>query len=218
MSTSIPVRSRNGASSSLKAGDLVELGKQALPVQAVGDGEPGRVVGEHEVLVPQVSRRRGHGPDRRAAVAPRRVAVAVASQRVAHDGPFRRDRDLGLRLQLDEVRRDLAGERLGDGPGRRVADAREIGEGLVPGPPRQLVGIGLAHPRQRAGPGLGLESTDVGAVEAVDDAGERLLGGHPVQARGRPATAGPWTWADATPCAVPRIAISSPFTTVSLIS
>ena len=51
MSTSMPVRMRNGASSALSALDLVELGQQPLAVEAVGDGEAGGVVGDHEVLV-----------------------------------------------------------------------------------------------------------------------------------------------------------------------
>ena len=56
MSTSMPVRTRNGASSSLSAGDDVELGPEPVDRQAVGDGQAGRMVGEHDV-----ARGRGHG-------------------------------------------------------------------------------------------------------------------------------------------------------------
>ena len=58
--------------------DLVELLEQPLAVEAVGDGEPRRVVGDHEVLVAERLRGAGHRLGGRAAVAPERVAVAVA--------------------------------------------------------------------------------------------------------------------------------------------
>ena len=47
---------------SLSAVDLVELLAQPLAVEAVGDREAGRVVGEHQVLVAERDRRRGPSP------------------------------------------------------------------------------------------------------------------------------------------------------------
>ena len=91
MSTSIPVRIRNGASSSLSALDQVELLAQALAVQALGHGEPRRVVGDREVLVAEGRGGAGHRLDPGAAVGP--VGVAVESPlRAARSAAPRRGR------------------------------------------------------------------------------------------------------------------------------
>ena len=65
----------------VELGDDIELLQQAVTVEAVGHREPGRVVGQDHVLVAEVLGRAGHDLDRRAAVGPVRVQVAVAPQR-----------------------------------------------------------------------------------------------------------------------------------------
>ena len=64
-------------------GDLVELLGETLLVQPVGDRQTGRVVGLHHVLVADRDRRGRHRLDRCAAVAPGRVEMAVALERIA---------------------------------------------------------------------------------------------------------------------------------------
>ena len=58
--------------------DDVELLAQPVGRQAVRDRQPGRVVGEREVLVPERARLLGHRADRVAAVGPVGVHVQVA--------------------------------------------------------------------------------------------------------------------------------------------
>ena len=118
-------------------GDLVELLGQPLPVEAVGDREPRRMVGLHHVLVTERHRRRRHGLDGGAAVAPRRVQVAVALERVAVDLAGFGDRHLRLGLDLRQVRRLLAVERLGDHRRGRRPDAVEFGQRVASSPVRR---------------------------------------------------------------------------------
>ena len=61
--------------------DHVELAGQPLGAQPVGDLEPRRVVGEHEVVVAELDRGERHLLDRRAAVGPVGVGVQVAAER-----------------------------------------------------------------------------------------------------------------------------------------
>ena len=63
--------------------DHVELLGEPRRGQPVGDGQPRRVVGQHEVLVAELHRGHRHLLDRRAAVGPVRVRVQVAAQRGA---------------------------------------------------------------------------------------------------------------------------------------
>ena len=126
MSTSMPVRMRNGAASSrrfVELGDDVELLLEPFGRQAVGDGEPRRMVGEHDVFVPDVARRQSHLADRRAAVGPVRVRVAVTAQRCAQRRRRRVDRRVFGRLQAAQVDRLLAAQRFGDAPRGHLADA-----------------------------------------------------------------------------------------------
>ena len=90
MSTSMPVRIRNGASSLVERRRRCRAAAQPLRRQAVGDRQPRRVVGERDVLVAEVARRLGHLLDRRAAVGPVRVRVQVAAQQRAQLGAARR--------------------------------------------------------------------------------------------------------------------------------
>ena len=80
MSTSMPVRMRNGASCSLSRPPR-RAGPQPLGGQPVGHGEAGGVVGQDHVLVAEGDGGAGHLLDRRPAVGPGRVGVAVAPQR-----------------------------------------------------------------------------------------------------------------------------------------
>ena len=127
---------------------LVELAFQALGGQPVGDGEPRRVVGQHQVLVAQVARRLGHLADRRSAVGPLGVGVAVTAQ----GGPQRRaavDQRTGAGLELVQVRRLDPGQRLGDAPGGGLADAGQRSQRLGERPVEQLVLRGCLGRRRR---------------------------------------------------------------------
>ena len=114
MSTSIPVRMRNGARLLVERGHVVELLPQSLAVEAVGDGEPGRVIGEHHVVVAERDRRRAPSPRSGPAVAPQAVQVAVAAERGAVAGPFAVISTLVSPSSFVEIGRDLAVERLAD--------------------------------------------------------------------------------------------------------
>ena len=119
-------------------GDLVELLGQPLPVETVGDREASGVIGLHHVLVAERHRRRGHRLDRGPAVAPRGVQVAVALQRVAVDLAGLGDRHLRLGLDLRQIRRLVAVERLGDHRRRRRTDAVEVGQRVASAPDRRF--------------------------------------------------------------------------------
>ena len=67
---------------SVDALDLVKLSHQTLSRQSVRDGQAGRVIGHHDVLVAQRTRSVRHLDDRAAAVGPQRVRVTVPAQRV----------------------------------------------------------------------------------------------------------------------------------------
>ena len=90
-------------------GHVVELSRQPVGGQPAGHLQPRRVVGEHHVLVPELDRRERHLLDRRAAVGPVGVGVAVAAQR----RPQRRggvvEVDALGRVQPAQVDRLLAG-------------------------------------------------------------------------------------------------------------
>ena len=78
---------RSGAGQgSLSAATTSSCSAQPVGGQAAGHGQPGRVVGEHQVRVAEVDRGGDHLLDRRAAVGPVGVAVAVAAQRPAQRG------------------------------------------------------------------------------------------------------------------------------------
>ena len=112
--------------------DLVELLEQSLAVEAVGDREAGGVVGDDEVLVPERHRGAGHLRDRRAAVAPGGVAVAVALERGAQLGALA-DVDGRLRLQRGEVLVDPAVDGEGDHVAGGLADVGQVEQVARPG-------------------------------------------------------------------------------------
>ena len=100
MSTSMPVSSRNGASSSLSRRDHVELLAQPLRRQPVGHRQPRRVVGEHQYSWPRSRAVRAISSIGLPPSDQSRVGVQVAAQR----GPQLRaavgDRPGGRRLEL----------------------------------------------------------------------------------------------------------------------
>ena len=158
--------------------DLIELFAQALLVQAVGDRQAGGVIGLHHVLVTDRHRGGGHCLDRRAAVAPCGVQVAVALERVAVHLAFGGDRHLRLGFDLCEIRGLAAGEGVGDHRGGRRTDAVEVGQRSGISAPGEFIGRCRAHDIERSRECLGLEPRLVGSVEAVDHSQQRLLGRH----------------------------------------
>ena len=162
MSTSMPVRMRNGASSSLSSADQ----RRAAPRSRSADSPLATVSrGEWSVSAihswPSVAGRLGHLPDRAAAVGPVRVRVAVAAQRRAHGrgrGGFR-----GFRQQPGQVVRLLAGRGLGDD-----------------------LGGGLADPVQRAQRAVAQAALQFTRGQFADDLRGPAEGPHPVGGRARP--------------------------------
>ncbi|MDQ1500736.1 MAG: putative hydrolase, partial [Actinomycetota bacterium] len=69
-----------GAGQPVLSGAAAELLPEPLRRETLGHGEPGRVVGQHHVLVAEIAGRPGHLVDRRTAVGPGGVRVAVAPQ------------------------------------------------------------------------------------------------------------------------------------------
>ena len=174
MSTSMPVRIRNGASSSLSSGHHVELLAQPLRREAVGHGQPRRVVGQHDVLVAEVAGRTRHLVDRAAAVGPQRVGVQVAAQRRSHRRAALGDRPDRRGLELGEVLRHLALAGLHRHRGRLGPDALELGERPCLDPLLQLT---LRQRRQHVGgPPVGLHAVRrlPGALEQEADPAQGL--------------------------------------------
>ena len=128
---------------------FVELLLQALRGQPVGDRQPRRVVGEHHVLVAQLAGGLRHLADRRAAIRPVGVDVAVAAQCGAQRGAQLGDRLAAGRLQAAQVDRLLAAQRFGDGARQHLADARQVAKRPAPGPLCQLGRRHGRHHRRR---------------------------------------------------------------------
>jgi hypothetical protein len=112
----------------VQAGDDVELLLQPLGGQAVGDGEPRRVVGQRHVLVAQRHGGLGHLADRAAAVGPVGVHVQVPAQRGPERGDVvgHRGRLGGGLLERREVVGHLALVCLHDDGRRLRPDALEV--------------------------------------------------------------------------------------------
>ena len=125
--------------------DDAELAGQPLGAEPVGDGQPRRVVGEHEVLVAELDRGERHLLDRRAAVGPVGVRVQVAAQR----GP-----------QLRAAGRERAGvlasssaSRSGSSPAHGVRDHRRRCSRRCPGRLGERAGLGRGRATSSAGSG-----------------------------------------------------------------
>ena len=101
----------------VQPGDDVELHAQPLRAQPARDGEPGRVVGEGDVLVPELDRGAGHVDDRGAAVGPLGVGVQVAPQPAADGVSALGERHVRPLLQGREVVRHPAARSLHRDPG-----------------------------------------------------------------------------------------------------
>ena len=168
----MPVRIRNGARLGVQPVEHVELLQQSLAGEAVRDRQAGRVVGQHHVLVSELDRGAGHLLDRRSAVGPVRVAVAVAAQRGAERRALGRQRDRRLVFELQQVGRRLAVHGLGDDARRDRADVVELGERARLRPRLDLrrieIGDRVARVRERLDAVRGFER----AVEQEDDAVE----------------------------------------------
>ena len=178
-----PGQDPEGGEALVEHGQVVELGEEPLPVEAVGDRQPAGVVGEHHVLVAEGDGRRRHVLDAGAAVAPRGVGVAVAPERGPVGGRLGAHLDHRLGLELGQVGGDLAVDGLADHAGGRVADARQLGQRAGPGPLLELGRVGGHDDVERPHPGLRLEAGHVGAVQAVDDPLQGLDGGHRARLR-----------------------------------
>ncbi len=140
------------------AGHHVQLCAQSVGGQAVGDGQPRRVVGERQPLVAQVAGGLGHLLDGAAAVGPVGVGVAVAAQRGPQRLPAGHRPGLGAFQQAGQVAGLSAPHRLGDHLAGAAADAGQVGERAPVDPVAQLLG-------GQAGDGAG------GAAERVNPVG-----------------------------------------------
>ena len=95
MSHSVPRRTRKGASSLVRGGDLLGLAAHAVGVQPGHGADADRVVADRQVLVAAVAGGLAHLEDRRLPVRPGRVAVQVAED-VGHLDGLGRLRRAGL--------------------------------------------------------------------------------------------------------------------------
>ena len=120
---------------------------------------------------PSAMRRAGHHLGGRAAVAPERVAVAVALERGPQLGALA-DVDGGLVLELLEVLVDAAVEGQRDDLAGGRADARQVEQRAVGVALGDLVVAELAHEVARLGVGLHPPALRQRPVEQVDDAVE----------------------------------------------
>ena len=155
MSTSIPLSRVKPLTAQVLVDrvDDPELAGQPLDAQPVGDGQPGRVVGEHLVLVPQLDRRERHLLDRRPAVGPVRVRVQVPAQLRPQLLAALHQRPEG-RLELGQPLGHLTVDGVGDhGRGAR-ADARQVRQRAGLRARGDLVGRQRQDHRRRVAEGL----------------------------------------------------------------
>ena len=177
MSTSTPVRMRNGASSSLSSATTSSCSRSRSAVRPLRDLQARRVVGEREVLVAEVARLVGHRADRVAAVGPVGVRVQVALElRARSASPVVGAR---ARRRASSSLARYAGvspvERLGDDRRGLVADARDV---LEPAVRRRGTQLRLGHARRSRAPRAGTPARGTTGspprIEQLGDALERL--------------------------------------------
>ena len=129
MSTSMPVRIRNGASSAFRAATSSSCRSSRSARQPVGDRQRGRVVGQHHVLVAEPDRavsaisRIGDPPSLQSECtwqSPRSASHSSAADLGHHPAAGR--------LQPAQVDRLLAAQALGDGPLGHLADAGQAAQ------------------------------------------------------------------------------------------
>ena len=156
------------------------------------------MVGEREVLVPEVARLLGHRADRVAAVGPVGVAVQITAQ--LHPQRFARVRArCGCVLeQLLQVLRRVARERFGDDRRGLVTHARDVLQPADRVEPPQLFDRHPLHLVRGAAEGLRLVPGLPTPHEEVGDAIERVGGIH---ASNVPFSA----WASTPTRCVPRV-------------
>ncbi len=172
--------------------DDVELAGQPLGAQAVGDGQPRRVVGEHEVLVAELDRGEGHLLDRRAAVGPVGVGVQVAAQRRAQVAAAARRRGPPCSCSS-------AASRSGISPRTAAAitfavlapDAGEVGQRAVLRPRRPPRRRQRQDRGGRAAVGLDLVGVLPAALEQERDPAQRAPPAHRRRRRRPPPSSAP---------------------------
>jgi trans-aconitate 2-methyltransferase len=159
----------------------LELIDQPFAIESVRHGQSGRMIGEHHVLVSEGDRGACHDVDRCAAIAPRRMGVAVALQRASVRERGVVDGDLALEFDVGQVVGHLTRDRLRDHLRRRGTDARKILEPALLREPCDLVVAELAHDlggtMERLGLGRGCEGTVEEVHDAVERFGRRGIGG-----------------------------------------
>ena len=159
--------------------DHLELGPQPVGGKTVGDGQPGRVIGQGPVAVAEVAGGPGHDVDGAAAVGPVGMAVAVALDGGQHRGGALVHR-LGFRgvgvlgLQVLEVGGHLAGQRLADDRRRGGADAGQVPQPAPGGQVGQHPGSGVRRRLGRGPEGAHPVGGLPGLLEQVGDAVQRL--------------------------------------------
>src|SRR4051794_16353398 len=166
----------------VEGGDIRQLLLETLLAQSVGDGQARRVIGQHHVLVTEVARGARHRLDRRAAVTPQAVEMAVAFQSGAVLRSVASQRHTCLGLDLVDVAR-VPVQRFGDESGSRIADPFQFCQGAGLGARRELFRRRGANDLEGADERLRLEPCLVRPVEAVNHAFERLDGCHVSECR-----------------------------------
>ena len=127
----------------VQVGDDAQLLAQSVRAEPAGDGEPRRMICQHDVLVRTAGERacgERHLLDRTAAVAPVRVGMQIAPQRRPQRLAALHECFLAGRQQFRQVAWHLARKRLDDDRCGHLADAGQIGERALRGPLPQLVG------------------------------------------------------------------------------
>jgi hypothetical protein len=166
----------------VQAGDDLELRPQTLWGEAVGHGEPGAVVGEHHVLVPQVPGRPGHLVDGAAPVRPVRMRVAVAPKRGADLGrppvQGRGSVGRGVLLQAGQVLGHPTSQGLGHHLLGLGAHALQVAEATLLGPSPHVLGLEGGQRGRRPAEGTHPVGGGTRSLEQVGDALECLDGVH----------------------------------------
>ena len=169
----MPVRMRNGASSSLSRRDHLELRFQTFGLEPVRDRQLRRVIGEREVLVPELGRLARHLLDGGATVRPVGVRVEVAQERGVDRGAGP-GVGRGLGFEPREVLGHLARERLLDHATGARPDPGQRSEATLCGERLELVDGTVADRVGGATERLFLVATGAPPLEQRGDAVECL--------------------------------------------
>ena len=174
MSTSMPLsRVKEPPRWSLTASTTSSCRASRSALRPWATREPGRVVGEDEVLVAELDRGERHLLDGRAAVGPVRVGVQVATERGPQLPAARRQRpDVGG-LELRQPLGDLPAHRSRDHLPRARADAGQLGEAVLGHQSGDLVGRQRQDRRGGLAEGLHLEGVLAAPLQQEGDPSER---------------------------------------------